>query len=284
MVAKKGTIKCANAECGHSFSFVYPEKPGKYKVKCPKCGHENHIKMPSETEEQANQKPADKPQPQLKEGLQTDSSYLLFCKGNGCQLPMRVKKYQVGLNHVTCPKCHTVNEFTIEPSDEALLRCQDSACGKPLQRPNGDNGFFQQKCECGQSYTIEMKDGHVVSVKKETMAFPLSPNVDQAPMKLVVGNIFKKRVYMLTKGVHIIGRDDANEQSDFALKDPTVSRRSLEIKVNSEGGSLLYKMTLRHATNPVYHNSVLLCEGDEIYLNYGDTIKLGKTLIKVQKA
>ena len=57
----------------------------------------------------------------------------------------------------------------------------------------------------------------------------------------------------------------------------------MRIDVNENGGKLIYRMTVERAMNPVYHNNSELTVGDIVYLTYGDTIKLGKTLIKVQK-
>ena len=102
-------------------------------------------------------------------------------------------------------------------------------------------------------------------------------------MKLVLGNFLGKKEYILLKGTHYVGRLDDEKNSDFAIKDKYASKRSVRIDVNEDGGGLVYKLTIERATNPVYHNSRELTVGDVVYLTYGDTLKLGKTLIKVQK-
>lgn len=275
MEQKKLKITCQNKDCGKTFVFSQPSVPGTYTVKCPFCQHSNRFSTPSTAPKTSETKP--------KEGLQPDGSYIVICKRPGCNASLVAKKYSVGINHVTCPKCQTVNEFEIQPTEGLLLKCQDSTCGCQLPKPEGGNGIFSYKCKCGQEYSIRVDGGKVVEVKKKTMVFP-SISTESAPMQLVIGRFLSKKIYPLGKGTHIIGRDDSDEQSNFPIKDTTVSRRSIQIDVNSIGGSLSYKMTVLRSTNPVYHNSVELTVGDIVYLNYGDTIKLGNTLIKVQKA
>lgn len=278
MEQKKLKITCQNKECGKTFVFPQPDKPGKYTVKCPYCHHPNHFETPNTSQK----KPEEKQKP--KEGMQPDGSYLVTCKGVGCNASLVTKKFSIGINHVTCPKCHTVNEFEVEPTEDMLLTCQDPKCGCHIPKPDGDDGEYRHTCACGQVYKIRVLGGKVAEVKKLTIKFPPGdPNASTAPMQLVVGKFLKKKVYPLSKGTHIIGRDDPDEQSNFPIKDSTASRRSIQIDVNSLGGSLSYKMTVLKSTNPVYHNSAELSVGDIVYLNYGDTIKLGNTLIKVQK-
>lgn len=276
MEQKKQKITCQNKECGKTFVFPQPEKPGTYTVKCPYCHHPNRFKTPDTSEKIPEEKP--------QEGMQPDGSYLVICKGSGCNASLKTKKFSIGINHVTCPKCHAVNEFKVEPTEDLLLTCQDSKCGRHIPKPDGGDGEYRYKCGCGQEYYITVYDGKVTEVKKITLKFSTAvSDSSNVPMKLVVGKFLSKKVYPLSKGTHIIGRDDPDEQSNFAIKDSTVSRRSIQIDVNSIGGNLSYKMTVLKSTNPVYHNSAELSVGDIVYLNYGDTIKLGNTLIKVQK-
>ncbi len=102
-------------------------------------------------------------------------------------------------------------------------------------------------------------------------------------LEMVLVHFVSKKKYPLYKGIHYIGRTDNENRSDFEVKDKYASSRSFRIEVNENGGSLVYKMTVERAMNPVYHNNKELTVGDVVYLTYGDTIKLGKTLIKVQK-
>lgn len=102
-------------------------------------------------------------------------------------------------------------------------------------------------------------------------------------MKLIYGCNPNKKEYLLSRGTHYVGRADNENMSDFVIEDKYASSRSVRIDVNENGDDFVYKLTVERAMNPVYHNSRELAIGDVVYLTYGDTIKLGKTLIKVQK-
>ena len=135
--------------------------------------------------------------------------------------------------------------------------------------------------ECGQEYAIIIQGGKIVKVIMKTPPPPPPPKREK--MKLVLGRFLGKKEYELTKGIHYVGRFDTDNNSDFAIKDKFASSRSIRIDVNENGGSLVYRMTIERAMNPVYHNNRELTVGDIVYLTYGDTLKLGKTLIKIEK-
>lgn len=126
-----------------------------------------------------------------------------------------------------------------------------------------------------------IQDGKVVKIAMKT-SVSFAPK-RQVQMKLVSGTFLAKKEYRLSKGTHYVGRQDELNGSDFSIKDKYASSRSVRIDVNENGGRLVYKMTVERAMNPVYHNNSELTVGDIVYLTYGDTIKLGKTLVKVQK-
>ncbi|MGN1173112.1 MAG: FHA domain-containing protein, partial [Muribaculaceae bacterium] len=134
--------------------------------------------------------------------------------------------------------------------------------------------------KCNSKYTIKVIDGKVAKVTKDTEPVTLTRRV---LLKLVTGTFLSKKEYILSKGSHYVGREDESKISDFSIKDKYASSRSVRIDVNENGGSLVYKLEVEKATNPVYHNNTELVAGDIIYLMSGDTIKLGKTLIKIQK-
>ena len=89
-----------------------------------------------------------------------------------------------------------------------------------------------------------------------------------------------KRTFPLTEGSFIIGRMDATEPSDIAINDDMASRRSVMITVTKGEASRRYtiKLTVLRTTNAVYVNNNALYSKSSIYLNYGDTFKIGETL------
>lgn len=106
----------------------------------------------------------------------------------------------------------------------------------------------------------------------------------KGPAKLtIVGTLFNNS-YPLEVGEIVIGRDDPGAQSDIPLKgDPCVSRRSLQITVKrDEINGYTFRLKVLKSTNPVLLNgSVIDIRYDEPFLNYGDTITVGKTKLRI---
>lgn len=266
----KISLKC---RYGHEFQFRAPSSPGYYSVACPtpNCGQKVSFHYPLNAAHQE-----EKPKEEIKFGLLEDGSYRFRCEKQDCRQLVLVpaKSVKVGHNRISCPKCGIVHEFDIEPTEEDLLKCKVAGCDGIISKSDC-------ACEkCGTKYSISIKDGKVVGVTIKTE--PWLPK-KQWPMKLVLGHFLGKKEYILSKGIHYIGRLDDEKKSDFEIKDKYASSRSVRIDVNENGGSLVYRMTVERAMNPVYHNSRELTVGDIVYLTYGDTLKLGKTLVKVQK-
>ena len=137
----------------------------------------------------------------------------------------------------------------------------------------GHNKLLCPKCKTPHEFKVEPTDKDRISTTPQIIR-----------LKLVIDRLFWKKEYELTKGVHYIGRHNQKNKSDFEIKDRFASYRSVRIDVNDNGYNLVYKLTVERAMNPVYLNNHELVKGDVMCLTNGDTIKLGKTLIKVQKA
>ncbi|MDE7420472.1 MAG: FHA domain-containing protein [Muribaculaceae bacterium] len=279
-MAEEGKITVTCKKCGRTFQCKSPLAPGNYSVTCvnPECKSKVSFKYPIASPQQS------KPRSEVKYGRLEDGSYRFRCENNDCRQSILVPPNMVksGHNKVKCPKCSVLHEFDIEPEEKDLLRCQMADCKGILAKPDRGDGVYSSVCnECGQEYALIVKEGKVVKV---TMKTPLPPSSSRKfDLELVLGRFIGKKKYPLSKGIHYVGREDNENKSDFDVKDKYASGRSLRIDVNENGGSLVYKMTVERAMNPVYHNNKELTVGDIVYLTYGDTIKLGKTLIKVQK-
>lgn len=278
MDSEKLTLTCK--ECGTTFQCKAPSAPGNYSVSCtkPECRGKVSFRYPIESERQAE------PKSEVKFGLLENGSYRFKCENEACNQTVLVpaNMVKVGQNTVKCPRCQTEHRFEVVPTESDLLRCQSADCKGVLEKPERGDGIYSSICEeCGQEYSLIIQGGRVVKVIQKTPLPP--PPVHPLLMKLVVGRLLGKREYPLKKGIHYIGRFDNVNKSDFEIKDKYASSKSVRIDVNENGGSLIYKLTVERALNPVYHNSRELAIGDVVYLAYGDTLKLGKTLIKVQK-
>lgn len=278
---EKLPVKCN--KCGNIFHCQAPSLPGNYSVTCsnPECGAKVSFRFPLISEADNKQS---HPAFEIKFGLLENGNYRFRCENKTCNQSVIVPSNMVktGHNKAVCPKCHSIHEFDIEATEDDLLKCQTTDCDFILTKPERGDGLFSCLCEkCGQEYSLLIKEGKVVKVTMKTPA-PLPPK-KQLMMKLVLGRFLGKKEYPLSKGIHYVGRIDDANSSDLSLKDKYVSTRSVRIDVNENGGLLVYRLTVERAMNPVYHNSRELSVGDVVYLTYGDTLKLGKTLIKVQK-
>lgn len=275
---EKLTLTCK--ECGKIFQCKAPSAPGNYSVTCinSECKAKVSFQYTIGSHQQTS------PEPEVKFGLLVNGNYRFKCENDTCRQTVLIPAdmVKVGHNKVKCPKCRMYHEFDIEPTEDELLRCQTADCKGKLNRPDRGDGIYSSICEeCGQEYSLIVQRGKVVKVIQKTP--PPPPPVKSFMMKLVLGHFLGKKEYPLTKGIHYIGRFDDGNKSDFEIKDKYTSSRSVRIDVNENGGSLVYKLTVERAMNPVFHNSRELSVGDVVYLTYGDTLKLGKTLIKVQK-
>ena len=86
---------------------------------------------------------------------------------------------------------------------------------------------------------------------------------------------------VLMPGETTIGRKSNDVPSDIGLDDGTASRKSVKSVVTrgEQTGKYIFKLVVLRTTNAVYVNQNALYNNSEIYLNYGDTIKLGETTL-----
>lgn len=282
-MAEVGKVFLTCPKCGKQFHCKAPSAPGNYSVTCinQECRAKVSFHYPMNSDTEGHQ---EAPKSELKFGLLENGNYRFRCENSTCHQSVLVpaNMVKVGHNKATCPKCKTIHEFDIEPTEADLLKCQTTDCDFILSKPDRGDGIYSCVCEkCGQEYSLIVQNGKVVKVTMKTPKPIVTKK--QSSMKLVLGRFLGKKEYILSKGIHYIGREDDVNNSDFAIKDKYASSRSVRIDVNENGGNIVYRLTVERAMNPVYHNSRELTVGDVVYLTYGDTLKLGKTLIKVQK-
>lgn len=101
------------------------------------------------------------------------------------------------------------------------------------------------------------------------------------------GSNMPPMTYRLTPGSTTIGRYDPERTSDVMISgDDEMSRQSVEIIAVAASGSFdyIYQLRVIQSTNVVYVNGRPVEKGKTIKLNYGDTIRMGKTKISFIKA
>lgn len=160
---------------------------------------------------------------------------------------------------IVCPECHTAG--SVSPSKEGKTTCRCTGCRS----------------------LIIFKAERAVGKNEEKVTDAVSPDDILGGAELTWGNLLLKKRFALRPGTYLIGRTDDREPSDVSLDDKYASRRSLQIEVVTAAEGRLYRLTVNKAKNPVLLNGRELREHDAVFLNYGDIIKIGTTLLKFKK-
>lgn len=108
---------------------------------------------------------------------------------------------------------------------------------------------------------------------------PAAEQLRMAMLVLTEGPQALSSSFRLRMGSNVIGRQDDGTVQDISLNgDPTVSRRSVDLRVEAGmNGGYTYRLTVLNAKNPVYVNKTPLCIGSSISMRVGDIITLGRT-------
>lgn len=213
------------------------------------------------------------------------------------------KPQQEGTYKLKCPKC--VSSFGVKvtasmlsqpkqvvpvesDSRKVIMKVTCSHCKQPLklQKPDKD-GVYKYTCpKCGKVFAVKL-----VNSGQEQPPSADTKEVKAKDIKLSKGILRQLRMlrpdcrFELKEGDNIIGRKDNELKSDIQIEgDAAISRRSIQISVLKSERGYLFKLTVLKATNKVFHNAKPLLEGERVYLNYGDTLVLGKTHFVFDKA
>ena len=177
-----------------------------------------------------------------------------------CSFSLVEKTSKIGNYKWVCPHCNTIVGFVVVNPEQVE----------------------EQKEQLNQVASIE----ELVGSKEESLK-PHAKKIDNENLcnlgELTWGGFFSRKHYPLRVGSIYIGRKDDGEPSDLQLEDSYVSRRSALLEVLSSDKGFLFKLTVKHASNPVYVNSSEISVGNSIYLNYGDVLIFGKTKMTFKK-
>lgn len=192
-----------------------------------------------------------KPQPKAEEKPKDDGEPVVeqFC--SNCGMKLRIRNPQPGQHNVRCPKCQSVQTYSYTPTAAASSDCAET---RPINQSN------------------------------PTKPVQKSVNIFRGCLVQSRGRFRSDRIFELAGKETIVGRHDADAPCDVMIDDPTMSRRSVSIVAESKPSGILYKMTVLNATNKVMHNGKPLASGMSDYLAFGDTITMGKTTFKFEKA
>ena len=239
-----------------------PSSAGVFKITCPYCKHSFLLKIPAtmaspaaqtqqsgqtgQTTEQSTQQPHSQEQAQA-----PDNSNAGLIKVEGEYFAG--KKYEID-----CPHCRNCRiRYTPQTIGVRGFRC-------PI---------------CKGQIAVEAKQG-------KTNPIDLGEDSDYVRGRIRQLKRFSRGIaYPLPVGRKtIIGREDAGKPSDFSIRgDSYVSRRSVEIDVQRGSKGYTFKLKVLNAANPVLHNNRQLSTSESVYLNFGDSLTLGKTKLVFER-
>ncbi len=250
-------------ECAKKMRMKNPQKPGVYRLTCPFCNKPFPVKIVDNSESKnAAPKPATPPvppippvspqpqqQPQPQPAKDDEPVVIQYC--SSCGMKLRIRNPQPGQHSVRCPKCQSVQTYTYGTPAPAQNLAQPTPAPQTVNKTKPVQGNYNLATGClVQSRGIFRADAVHPLAGKET----------------------------------IIGRRANASPCDIMIDDATMSRRSVSIIAEAKNTGIAYKFTVLNATNPVLHNGKPLPVGSSVYLNFGDTLVLGRTKFKFQKA
>lgn len=177
-----------------------------------------------------------------------------------CNFSLVEKTSKIGNYKWVCPHCNTIVGFVVVNPEQVEEQKEKPNQDASIEEPVGS------KEESPKSHTKVIDHENLCNLGELTW-----------------GGFFSRKHYPLRVGSIYIGRKDEGEPSDLQLEDSYVSRRSALLEVLSSDKGFLFKLTVKHASNPVYVNSSEISVGNSIYLNYGDVLIFGKTKMTFKK-
>ena len=243
---EKQIILVTCPECKKQMRMRNPQTPGVYKITCPFCGKPFPVKIVDSNKQlEPAPQPAPKPAPQPADNAPVVEQ---FC--SSCGMKLRIRNPQSGQHNVRWPKCQSVQTYVYEAAN-------------------------------GEDENTETRP-----VEKVNKTKPVQKNFNICRGCLVQkrGHFRSDRIFELAGKETIVGRQDTDAPCDVMVDDPTMSRRSISITAETKSAGIIYKLTVLNATNKVKHNGRALSAGMGEYLEFGDTIVLGRTTFKFEKA
>jgi len=168
------------------------------------------------------------------------------------------EKAEIGkIYSIICPNCHSLFFSKIDKDEAVKTKCPE--------------------CETYVCFSSRGEEG-VPSTRRTHIIAESDFSTKEGI--LVWNKDGQIKSHVLLPGETVIGREDFNEPSDISIQDNTASRRSVKIVVTKgeKSGKYNFKLTVLRTTNAVYVNNNALYSNSNIYLNYGDSFKVGETV------
>lgn len=248
-------VKLRCRKCGKEFLVRKPDDMEVHMVSCPSCKNKIQIRL---NHVEVKLKPANlKPQT----GQELERIGKPMAAPGRKHLYIYKERAEVGKTYtIECPECKFVEAMTVNDEGNKKWVCK------------------QCKTIIGYKAVNPKRGDHITHVFKTQQG-------NRSVGELTWGGILKpKRAKLQADSCMIIGRQDDDMPSDISVNDQYMSRQSAKLETIRTDKGYMFKFTVKNASNPVFVNgSQLLC-GNSIYLNYGDTIILGKTRFTFRKS
>ncbi len=191
------------------------------------------------------------------------------CQSCGGGLGVSVPE-KPGIYKYQCPTCQgmVAVKFSQEKIDEIVKKAASKPNLPESPKPSVSDGSVEISPRPVPNKTMTIDD------------IEWDIHTSRGELVQVTGFFSKNKRFELRNGHNIIGR--AGSDLNFP-KDPTMSRRSVDIEVVQNEIGYVFRFAVLSAANPVLHNALEMHVGDKIALNYGDSIKLGNTLFRFEK-
>lgn len=193
-----------------------------------------------------------------------------------------MSKPVIGMEYVAkCPNCGNSIDIVSSKEQPENVKC---SCGAVIAYVgkkdivNPENSSIEKNSSEQENKESEDKKDEDIPVPTEKFSKHKKNGKRRGIIKWGIWPF--NHSYVLTEGINTIGREDEEKPSDIQIKDEYVSRRSVSIDVQDSGNGYLFKFFVRKALNPVYVNGHEHEEGTSVFLNEGDTIRLGSTKLR----
>lgn len=232
---------------------------------CPGCGQEITIDTPS-----PGSRLIKCPHCQAPVVMRINMPAIAPAKPAGPPAPMHIKVGEPA--RVQCPQCGKVHVITPTVPGRKTFNC----------------------VRCHTTVALVIEDPQVMPPKQadkqpSTTIALRDTDTQQAMGAITFGGFLglNRKTVRLRVGQNTIGRADDEKPSSIAFNDSFMSRQSVLIDVmpgEDARAGFRFQFKVLNAANPVYVNKQQYAVGDSVFLNYGDTIKLGRTTMRFVKA
>lgn len=190
-----------------------------------------------------------------------------------------------GIFRVICPHCGHVIKIKYTPKPIHMAPTPQQPPKPAPSMPQKDELLEKAKHAPTQRFgSLGEMVGDAAPYSKSLLASPAPKRGVKMPKLSMVRLGMDKQYFPLHEGDNLVGRKDPASPVDVELEgDETISRRSVNIRVEHQTGTVSYTLTVLKALNPVLVNNVAIAVGQTCSLRPGCSICLGQTILRLEE-